>query len=74
MVEDSKVRLRYKAAHCSFLKKQVQAIGVPYPDGMHRIVNCQDKDTECFEHDCIFTRDGGEWPFPGSAADALEGS
>jgi len=49
--------------HCPFLKKEVWAIVTKQADSTWRIVNCLDKHQPCFEHNCAFTRDGGEWPF-----------
>jgi hypothetical protein len=33
-----------------------------------RIVNCLDKDRQCFQKNCVFTQDGGHWPFDGVEA------
>ena len=48
---------------CSLLKKEVWAIVTKPSDGTWRIVNCLDKYQPCFEHNCAFTVNGGEWPF-----------
>ena len=55
--------VKYLSQHCPFFKKEVWAILVQQADGTWRIVNCLDKHEPCFKHDCVFTVDGGEWPF-----------
>ena len=55
--------VKYLPRGCPFLKKAVWAILTKQADGPWRIVNCLDKDASCFEHNCAFTVDGGEWPF-----------
>lgn len=55
--------VQYLPRYCPFLKREVWAILVKQADGSWRIVNCLDKDRECFEENCAFTTDGGEWPF-----------
>lgn len=61
--------VKYLPRDCPFLKKEVWAILAKQPDGAWRIVNCLDKYEPCFEHDCAFTRDGGEWPFDNMIVD-----
>ncbi len=58
--------VKYAPRRCPFLKKEVWAILTPQADGSWRIVNCLDKDRDCFEQECAFTRDGGAWPFQDS--------
>lgn len=63
MSQKERLDLKYQRKPCPFLGKEVWAILTQGPEGAWRIVNCLDKDTECFEHPCAFTTDGGEWPF-----------
>ncbi len=55
--------VKYLPRHCPFLNKEVWAILTKQIGGTWRIVNCLDKQQPCFEHDCAFTVDGGNWPF-----------
>ena len=55
--------VKHVPRRCPFLKKEVWAILMKQADGTWRVVNCLDKHEPCFEHDCAFTVDGGEWPF-----------
>ncbi len=61
---DSDARLRYQPVWCQFLGQRVWAIVTRQSDGTWRIVNCLDKDQECFRLDCAFTADRGTWPYP----------
>ena len=54
--------VKYLPRHCPFFKKEVWAILTKQADGSWRIVNCLDKDKDCFQQNCAFTTDGGEWP------------
>ena len=63
MGDSEKPEVKYLARHCPFVKREVWAILTEHPDGVWNIVNCLDKDTVCFQHACVFTTDGGEWPF-----------
>ena len=55
--------VKYPPRHCPFLNKEVWAILTKQADGSWKIVNCLDKDKDCFQQNCAFTTDGGEWPF-----------
>ena len=55
--------VKYLPRHCPFLNKEVWAILTKQADGGWTIVNCLDKDKDCFQHNCAFTTDGGAWPF-----------
>ena len=55
--------VKYLPCQCPFLHREVWAIMSRQPDGSWRIVNCLDKDKGCFEENCAFSTDGGEWPF-----------
>jgi len=55
--------VRYLTRRCPFLRKEVWAILTRQADGDWKIVNCLDKDQGCFQHNCAFTTDGGQWPF-----------
>ena len=55
--------LQYTPHRCPFLNQDVSAIRAQQTNGTWPIVNCQDKDTACFQHPCAFTTDGGDWPF-----------
>ena len=61
--------VRYLSQRCPFLSKEVWAILARRADGSWKIVNCLDKHEPCFEHDCAFTVDGGQWPFEIGPAD-----
>ena len=56
-------KVKYLPCHCPFLNKEVWAILTKQADGSWKIVNCLDKDKDCFQQNCAFTTDGGEWPF-----------
>lgn len=55
--------VKYVPRLCPFLKREVWAIVTKQADGAWRIVNCLDKHHQCFEQECVFTVDGGGWPF-----------
>ena len=61
--------VKYLPRDCPFFKKGVWAIVTKQADGIWRIVNCLDKHEPCFERNCVFTVDGGEWPFGGVTVD-----
>lgn len=63
MRTESRVEVKYLPRRCPFLNKDVWAILTKDAAGQWRIVNCLDKDEECFGEPCAFTTDGGEWPF-----------
>lgn len=63
MGESERIEFRYQPKHCALLRKVVWAIMTRQPDGSWRIVNCLDKDEGCFNLDCAFTTDHGEWPY-----------
>ena len=63
MVATDRPDVKYLPRHCPFLKQEVWAILTQQADGTWRIVNCLDKEKDCFRHPCAFTTDGGEWPF-----------
>ncbi len=67
MEDKGDVRFRYKPVRCTLLKKQVWAIMTQQSDGQWRVVNCLDKERECFSLECAFTTDHGEWPYTVSA-------
>ncbi len=58
-----RLEVKYLPRHCPFVNREVWAILTKQSDGTWRIVNCLDKDQECFQHECAFTTDGGIWPF-----------
>lgn len=60
---ETRPEVKYVARCCRFWKKEVWAILTKQKDGSWRIVNCLDKDKDCFKRPCTFTTDGGEWPF-----------
>ena len=72
MANGSTVELRYQPTYCAFLRKRVWAILTKQPDGSWRIVNCLDKDEDCFRLDCAFTTDHGEWPFRPAPAEPAD--
>ena len=45
------------------MQRNVWAMLTRAPDGSWKIVNCLDKDLDCFGKECVFTMDGGHWPF-----------
>lgn len=55
--------IKYQPCHCVLLQREVWAILTRQADGRWQIVNCLDKEKECFTLGCAFTADGGEWPF-----------
>jgi hypothetical protein len=63
--------MKYLPRQCPFLKKEVWAILTKQADGSWRIVNCLDKDKACFEQACVFTTDGGAWPFAQASATSV---
>ena len=69
MGTDTQVEFRYQPKFCAFLRRKVWAIVTQQPDGSWRIVNCLDKDEPCFNLDCVFTTDQGEWPYKPSPAE-----
>ena len=64
---DNSPEFGYQPVRCVILKKTVWAIRTRQSDGSWRIVNCLDKDEDCFKLPCVFTIDAGEWPYPVSA-------
>lgn len=68
MATDPRGDVKYLPQHCPFLQQDVWAILTRQPDGSWRIVNCLDKGPGCYTMDCVFTTDGGQWPFKLSAA------
>ncbi len=69
MGDSEKPEVKYLTRHCPFVKQEVWAILTKQSDGTWEIVNCLDKDKICFQCDCAFTVDGGEWPFADAAID-----
>ena len=55
--------IRYLPCRCVLRNERVWAIMAKQADGRWTIVNCLDKDTPCFRQPCVFTMDGGGWPF-----------
>ena len=55
--------VKYLPQHCPFFKKEVWAILTRQASGSWKVVNCLDKDRSCFQYNCAFTTDGGQWPF-----------
>lgn len=55
--------IKYLPRYCMLLKRDVWAILTKQSDGTWRIVNCLDKDKRCFDEECAFSVDGGQWPF-----------
>ena len=55
--------IKYRPCQCAFLRKEVWAILTRQSQGTWHIVNCLDKDAACYAQACVFTTDGGEWPF-----------
>jgi len=55
--------VKYAPRHCPFLDREVWAILTKQPGRGWGVVNCLDKDKVCFQHNCAFTIDGGQWPF-----------
>ena len=64
--------VKYIPRPCPFLKKEVWAILTKQRDSSWRIVNCLDKDKNCFELNCAFCTDGGQWPFHDTSVQADE--
>lgn len=56
-------KMTYLPRSCALRNQEAWAILIEQTDGEWKIVNCLDKDTECFSHECVFTTDGGGWPF-----------
>jgi len=69
MAMETPAKYRFAAKYCPFVGHEVWAIVVEQPDGRWKIVNCLDKDEHCFSLDCVFTTDGGAWPFTTQDAD-----
>ena len=63
MGDAERPEVKYLVRRCPFVKREVWAILTKQSEGTWRVVNCLDKDKDCFQHDCAFTTDGGEWPF-----------
>ncbi len=63
MTQPEQEDMKYLPRQCRFLDREVWAILTKQPEGTWRVVNCLDKDTVCFQHECVLTTDGGEWPF-----------
>ena len=55
--------IRYRPCRCRLLHRTVWAILTKQAQKNWRIVNCLDKDRRCFQKHCVFTQDGGHWPF-----------
>ena len=71
MDQEPKAAIRYYPTICTVFGKEVWAILTKQPDGSWRIVNCLDKDGECFKMDCAFTTSCGRWPFAISSTEPL---
>ncbi|MBI2885131.1 MAG: hypothetical protein HYY15_03045 [Candidatus Omnitrophica bacterium] len=54
---------KYLPKHCRFFDREAWAILIKPANGDWKIVNCLDKHAPCFERRCVFTRNGGGWPF-----------
>ncbi|MBI3321460.1 MAG: hypothetical protein HYZ91_04240 [Candidatus Omnitrophica bacterium] len=63
--EATSVEFRYQPRYCSLLRQHVWSILTRQPDGSWKVVNCLDKDAICFDLDCVFTTERGEWPYAG---------
>ena len=63
MSEPQRVDIQYYPSECTIIRKPVWAVVTRQPDGAWRIVNCLDKDEPCFQCECVFTTDQGEWPY-----------
>ena len=63
METTSPPNVKYQPCRCLILEREVWAILTKSPDGAWQIVNCLDKDVDCFGKECAFTMDGGHWPF-----------
>ena len=65
--------VKYSPRRCPFLSKEVWAILTKNDAKQWRIVNCLDKDEECYGEPCAFTTDGGRWPFEHAPCGPVEG-
>ncbi len=63
MASDLKSDIKYLPQHCQFLRQEVWAILKEQQDHSCRVVNCLDKAEACYTRPCVFTTNGGEWPF-----------
>ncbi len=77
MSSSARADVKYYPSLCPFVRRPVWAIVVQQAGGAWKIANCLDKERACFEHECIFTTDGGQWPFdrlwlPGSPRSSSE--
>ena len=63
MKAEARVEFRYEPKYCKLLGKYVWTIRTQQADGTWRVVNCLDKDEGCFQLDCAFTTDNGQWPY-----------
>lgn len=63
MLDEGDVEFRYQPRYCALSGKCVWAIRTRQADGRWRTVNCLDKDDGCFQLECAFTTDHGEWPY-----------
>ena len=63
MRSEPNVGFRYQPRYCTLLGKYVWAICTRQADGTWRTVNCLDKEESCFQLECAFTTDNGEWPY-----------
>ena len=68
--ETGRPEIKYLPYFCGFVGRDVWAIATRQADGGWRVVNCLDKDKDCFHIACVFTTDGGEWPFERARAAA----
>ena len=55
--------VKYLPCYCQLVQREVWAILAQQADGSWPMVNCLDKDEVCFQLPCVFTVDGGQWPF-----------
>ncbi|MBI2885145.1 MAG: hypothetical protein HYY15_03115 [Candidatus Omnitrophica bacterium] len=63
MEASQSTQVKYQPCRCALMQREVWAILTKAPDGAWKIVNCLDKDLDCFGKECAFTMDGGCWPF-----------
>ncbi|HEX9780544.1 MAG TPA: hypothetical protein VGB20_04945 [bacterium] len=63
MSEADRGEVKYLPCTCALTQRSVWAILLQHAPGKWRVVNCLDKDPACFRVDCVFTTDGGAWPF-----------
>ena len=72
MGTQTRAECRYEPKFCKFLARHVWAILTLQADGTWRTVNCLDKDEACFNLECAFTTDHGEWPYHTVASGQLQ--